>query len=52
VIHRFVDSILDGAPVMPSGEEGADRARLVDAIYQSAAEGKEIAVGRIKTPAL
>ncbi|MGI8643409.1 MAG: Gfo/Idh/MocA family protein [Thermomicrobiales bacterium] len=52
VIHRFVDSIVDGAPVTPSGEEGVDRARLVDAIYQSAAEGKEIAVGRIKTPAL
>lgn len=44
VIRRFVDSIVDGAPVTPNGEEGVDRARLVDAIYRSAAEGKEIAV--------
>lgn len=44
VIHRFVASVLDGAPVTPSGEEGVDRARLVDAIYRSAAVGKEIAL--------
>ncbi len=51
VIRRFVDSVVDGAPVTPSGEEGVDRARIVDAIYRSAAAGKEIAVERDHVPA-
>ena len=44
IIHRFVDSILTGAPADPGGEEGLDRVRLIDAIYRSAAEGREIPV--------
>ena len=44
IIHRFVDSILTGAPADPGGEEGLDRVRLIDAIYRSAAEGRDIPV--------
>ncbi len=44
IIHGFVDSILDGTPVTPSGEEGLDRIRLIEAIYRSAELGREISV--------
>jgi len=44
IIHQFVDSILDGAPANPSGEEGLDRVRLIETIYQSAAEGRELTI--------
>ncbi len=44
VIHRFIDSVLTGVPVSPSGEEGLDRARLVDAIYRSAELGREVSI--------
>jgi predicted dehydrogenase len=42
VIRRFIDSILTGAPMSPSGEEGLDRTRLIDCIYQSAEMGHEV----------
>lgn len=42
VIHRFIDGIINGTPVSPSGEEGLDRVRLIDAIYRSAAAQHEI----------
>lgn len=42
VIRRFVTAILEDKPVSPSGEEGLDRAKLVDAIYRSAELGREI----------
>ncbi|MGH2558020.1 MAG: Gfo/Idh/MocA family protein [Thermomicrobiales bacterium] len=42
IIRGFVDGIIHGTPVSPSGEEGVDRARLIDAIYHSAALGKEV----------
>lgn len=42
IISGFVDGILHGTPVSPDGEEGLDRVRLIDAIYASAAAGKEI----------
>jgi predicted dehydrogenase len=42
VIRRFIDSILTGAPMSPSGEEGLDRTRLIDAIYRSAEIGREV----------
>ncbi|MEA2524351.1 MAG: hypothetical protein QOF73_1578 [Thermomicrobiales bacterium] len=42
VIRRFIDSILTGAPMSPSGEEGLDRTRLIDAIYRSAELGREV----------
>jgi predicted dehydrogenase len=44
VLRLFVDSILTGAPMSPSGEEGLERVRLIEAIYQSAALGREVAV--------
>ena len=44
IIHKFADSVLDGAPPDPSGEEGLDRVRLIDAIYRSAELGREVAV--------
>jgi predicted dehydrogenase len=42
IIHSFVDAILHGTPVSPSGEEGLDRTRLIDAIYRSAELGREV----------
>jgi hypothetical protein len=33
---------LTGAPMNPSGEEGLDRTRLIDAIYRSAELGREV----------
>lgn len=42
VIRNVVDGILDGTPVSPSGEEGLERTRLIDAIYESAALGTEV----------
>lgn len=42
VISRFIDSILLGVPMSPSGEEGLDRIRVIDAIYESAAAEREI----------
>jgi predicted dehydrogenase len=42
IIKNVVDGILNGTPVSPDGEEGLDRARLIDAIYQSAAIGREL----------
>jgi predicted dehydrogenase len=44
IIHRFVDSIVNGTPVSPSGEEGLDRVRLIDAIYRSAERGHEVSL--------
>ena len=45
VINRFVTKIIDGTPGVPTGEEGLDRARLIDAIYRSATEGREVMIG-------
>lgn len=44
IIKGVIDGILHGSPVSPSGEEGLDRARLIDAIYQSAALGRELRI--------
>ena len=44
IIRDFVDAILNGTPVSPSGAEGLDRVRLIDAIYKSAELGREIAI--------
>jgi len=43
VISRFIDSILLGVPMSPSGEEGLDRIRVIDAIYASAEAQREVA---------
>jgi predicted dehydrogenase len=42
VISAFLDAILHGTPMLPSGYEGLQRTRIIDAIYRSAAEGREI----------
>jgi predicted dehydrogenase len=42
IIHNFVDAILTGSPVSPSGLEGLERTRLLDAIYRSAELGREL----------
>jgi predicted dehydrogenase len=42
VVGEFVRAVKAGRPTSPTGEEGLAVLRLVDAIYRSAAEGKEI----------
>ena len=44
VFKQFVESVLDGTPMSPSGEEGLDRVRLIEAIYRSAELGHEVDV--------
>ena len=44
ITSQFVDSILTGSPPNPSGDEGLDRVRLIDAVYRSADEGREIPI--------
>jgi predicted dehydrogenase len=47
IIKAFVTSILTGTPFSPSGEEGVERARLIDAIYRSAELGREITLDEV-----
>jgi len=42
IIKTVVDGILHGTPVTPDGQEGLERAQLIDAIYESAALGREV----------
>lgn len=44
VLRMFIDSVLDGTPMSPSGEEGLERVRLIEAIYRSAELGREISI--------
>lgn len=44
MFEQFVASVLDGTPMSPSGEEGLDRVRLIEAIYRSAELGHEVEV--------
>jgi predicted dehydrogenase len=46
VVKRFIDAITLGVPMTPSGQEGVDRARIIDSIYQSAAVGHEIMINQ------
>ncbi len=41
-IAHFIDCITSGKEPIPKGEHGVKVMRLIDAIYQSASEGKEI----------
>src|SRR5690606_35025401 len=50
ICSRFVDAILDGAPLSPDGQEGLDRVRVIEAIYRSAALGREIMIDELATP--
>ncbi len=42
IISTFLDAIIDGHAMSPSGEEGLSRTRILDAIYRSSQEGREI----------
>jgi predicted dehydrogenase len=42
VIDNFVRAVLDGAPAIPSAEDGLRRTQVIDACYRSSAEGREI----------
>jgi predicted dehydrogenase len=44
IVSAFLDSIIAGVPMSPSGEEGLERTRILDAIYQSAEEGRELSL--------
>ena len=48
IIKTVVDGILHGTPVTPDGQEGLERALLIDAIYRSAALGREVRFGLIQ----
>jgi predicted dehydrogenase len=47
IVRKFIDAITLGVPMTPSGQEGVDRARIIDAIYLSAAEGREIEIASL-----
>ena len=51
IIKSVVDGILEGTPVSPSGEEGLERTRLIDAIYESAALGREVVLDTARVTA-
>ena len=44
VFKWFADSILHGTSMLPTGQEGLDRVRLIEAIYKSAELGHEVAI--------
>jgi predicted dehydrogenase len=50
VLENFVNSVLDGIPMSPSGEEGLERVRLIEAIYRSAALGHEVEISEAGEP--
>jgi predicted dehydrogenase len=45
VIEKFVDAIRGGEWAAHTGREGLNRARIVEACYTSAREGREVALG-------
>ena len=44
IIQKFLDSITTGEPMSPSGEEGLERVKVIDWIYRSAEEQRELQV--------
>jgi predicted dehydrogenase len=42
IIGTFIDSIIRGTPMIPSGRDGLRRTRLIDAIYRSSEERREL----------
>ncbi|HEV2127817.1 MAG TPA: Gfo/Idh/MocA family oxidoreductase [Thermomicrobiales bacterium] len=50
ICRHFVDAVLNGTPVSPSGEEGLDRVRIIEAIYRSAALGREVLIDEVIEP--
>jgi predicted dehydrogenase len=49
VLGWFIDSVLDGTPMSPSGEEGLARVKLIEAIYRSAELCEEIEINLAET---
>ncbi|MCC6705151.1 MAG: Gfo/Idh/MocA family oxidoreductase [Thermomicrobiales bacterium] len=45
MISNFMDAIVDGVPMSPNGDEGLNRVRLLEAIYESAERGRELEFG-------
>lgn len=43
-VHQFADSILNDTPTPVPGEQGLMVMKILDAIYKSAEEGKEVAI--------
>lgn len=48
IIHTFLDSVIDGVPMVPDGRSGLERTALIDAIYKSAAKGHEVEVQSVE----
>ena len=44
IASAFLDSIINGVPMSPSGDDGLHRTRILDAIYTSAQEGRELSL--------
>ncbi len=49
IINAFLDSVIDGVPMSPNGRDGLERTALIDAIYSSASEGREVEVQSIES---
>jgi predicted dehydrogenase len=49
IINAFLDSIIDGVPMSSNGRKGLERTALIDAIYASAAEGREVEVQSVES---
>ena len=47
ICRNFVDAILNDTEVSPSGEEGLDRVRIIEAIYRSAELGREVRLDEV-----
>lgn len=43
-LYAFVDSVLNGTPVKAPAEDGVTLMRILDAVYESAATGKEVRI--------
>jgi predicted dehydrogenase len=47
VVKRFIQTIWDGAWEGQYGEDGLDRARIIDACYASALQNREVSMQEI-----
>jgi len=51
IIQKFLTSVITGAPMSPGGEEGLERVKVIDWIYRSAEEQRELQVAPAVAPA-
>ena len=47
VVRRFIQTIWDGDWEGQYGEDGLNRARIIDACYASALENREVSMGEV-----